>query len=31
MKYNEVTSIIEYVTENLSNTFKLPGGNEEEE
>jgi heat-inducible transcriptional repressor len=29
MKYNEVTSIIEYVTENLSNTFKLPGGNEE--
>jgi len=28
MKYDEVTSIIEYVTENLSNTFKLTGGNE---
>ncbi|MCL1810129.1 MAG: heat-inducible transcriptional repressor HrcA [Clostridiales bacterium] len=29
MKYDEVTSIIEYITENLSNTFKLPGGNEQ--
>ena len=29
MKYDEVTSIIEYVTENLSNTFKLPGGSGE--
>jgi heat-inducible transcriptional repressor len=28
MKYDEVTSIIEYITDNLSNTFKLPGGNE---
>ena len=28
MKYDEVTSIIEYITENLSNTFKLPGGSE---
>ncbi|MGN0711922.1 MAG: heat-inducible transcriptional repressor HrcA [Anaerovoracaceae bacterium] len=26
MKYDEVTSVIEYVTENLSNTFKLTGG-----
>lgn len=31
MKYDEVTSVIEYVTENLSNTFKLAGGNEEDE
>lgn len=31
MKYDEVTSVIEYVTENLSNTFKLTGGNEEDE
>jgi heat-inducible transcriptional repressor len=35
MKYDEVTSIIEYVTENLSNTFKLgteklPEGSENE-
>ena len=29
MKYDEVVSIIEYVTENLSNTFKLPGGSGE--
>ena len=29
MKYDEVTSIIEYITDNLSNSFKLPGGNEE--
>jgi len=28
MKYDEVTSNIEFITENLSNTFKLPGGNE---
>lgn len=26
MKYDEVTSVIEFVTENLSNTFKLTGG-----
>jgi heat-inducible transcriptional repressor len=31
MKYSEVTSVIEYVTENLSNTFKLIGGNDEDE
>ncbi|MCL2436835.1 MAG: heat-inducible transcriptional repressor HrcA [Clostridiales bacterium] len=31
MKYDEVTSIIEYVTENLSNTFKLSGGSENNE
>ncbi len=26
MKYDEVTSVIEYMTENLNNTFKLGGG-----
>lgn len=26
MKYDEVTSVIEYMTENLNNTFKLSGG-----
>lgn len=32
MKYSEVTSIVEYLTDNLSNTFKLEsGGNEEDE
>ena len=32
MRYGEVTSIIEYLTDNLSNTFKLEsGGNEEDE
>lgn len=32
MRYSEVTSIIEYLTDNLSNTFKLEsGGNEENE
>ena len=32
MKYGEVTSIIEYLTDNLNNTFKLEsGGNEENE
>jgi len=29
MKYDEVTSIIEFITENLSNTFKLSGGKDE--
>jgi len=29
MKYDEVTSIIEYITDNLSNTFKIPGRSEE--
>jgi heat-inducible transcriptional repressor len=28
MKYDEVTSIIEYITDNLSNSFKLPGGSD---
>jgi len=31
MKYDEVTSIIEYITENLSRTFKLKGGDENDE
>src|SRR5699024_4980148 len=32
MQYSEVTSIIEYLTDNLSNTFKLEsGGNAENE
>ncbi len=32
MKYGEVTSIIEYLTDNLSDTFKLEsGGNEDDE
>lgn len=30
MKYGEVTSLIEYLTDNLSNTFKLEGGEEDE-
>jgi len=29
MKYDEVTSIIEYITDNISQTFKLTGGDEE--
>lgn len=31
MKYGEVTSIIEYLTDNLSDTFKLERGGEEED
>lgn len=31
MKYDEVTSVIEYMTENLSNAFQLSGGGEEDE
>lgn len=31
MKYDEVTSVIEYVTENLNKTFSLTGGIEEDE
>jgi len=27
MKYNQITSVIEYLSENLSNSFKLTGGN----
>lgn len=30
MKYGEITSIIEYLTENLSSTFQLEGGEDEE-
>jgi len=28
MKYDEVISVVEFMTENLSNTFKLGGGND---
>lgn len=31
MKYDEVTSIIEYITDNINQTFKLTGGDEEDE
>jgi len=31
MKYDEVTSIIEYITDNISQTFKLTGGDENDE
>ena len=31
MKYGEITSIIEYLTENLNNTFQLEGGEEDRE
>ncbi|QIB69565.1 heat-inducible transcription repressor HrcA [Aminipila butyrica] len=31
MKYDEVTSVIEYITENLNNTFKLTGGSEDDD
>jgi heat-inducible transcriptional repressor len=31
MKYDEVTSIIEYITENINQTFKLTGGDENDE
>jgi len=30
MKYDEVTSVIEYMTENLSKTFEITGGDEED-
>ncbi len=30
MKYDEVTSVIDFVTKNLSNTFKLTGGQEKD-
>ena len=29
MKYDEVTSVIEYITDNISQTYKLMGGDEE--
>lgn len=31
MKYDEVTSIIEYITDNINQTFKLTGGDEEDD
>jgi len=31
MKYGEVTSIVKYLTENLNNTFRLEGGEGEED
>lgn len=31
MKYGQVTSVIEYLTENISNTFKLSGGEKDDE
>lgn len=31
MKYSEITSIIEYLTENLNNAFKLESGGKEDE
>lgn len=31
MKYDEVTSIIEYITDNISQTFKITGGDENDE
>lgn len=31
MKYGEITSIIEYLTDNISNTFKLTGGRDDED
>ncbi len=31
MRYGEITSIIEYLTENLNNIFKLEGGEEDSE
>lgn len=31
MKYDEITSVIEYMTENLSNTFKLAEGGDDEQ
>jgi heat-inducible transcriptional repressor len=31
MKYDEVTSVIEYITENINQTFKLTGGDDRDE
>lgn len=31
MKYDEITATIEYLTDNLTNTFSLIGGNDDEE
>ena len=29
MRYGEITSVVEYLTENISNAFKLTGGKDE--
>ncbi len=31
MKYDEVTSIIEYITDNINETFRITGGDEEDD
>jgi heat-inducible transcriptional repressor len=31
MKYSEITSVIEYLTQNLDRTFGLPEGDEDDE
>ncbi|MEA4922689.1 MAG: heat-inducible transcriptional repressor HrcA [Eubacteriaceae bacterium] len=31
MRYSEITSVIEYLTDNISNAFKLTGGNDDED
>jgi heat-inducible transcriptional repressor len=31
MKYDEVTSIIEYITDNINQTFKITGGDEDDD
>ncbi len=31
MKYGEITSIIEYLSENISNTFRITGGKDDED
>ena len=30
MRYGEITSVVEFLTENISNAFKLPGGGKDE-
>lgn len=30
MKYGEITSVIEYLTDNISNTFRITGGNDDD-
>jgi heat-inducible transcriptional repressor len=30
MRYGEITSVIEYLTDNISNAFKLPGGEDDD-
>ncbi|MGI6722140.1 MAG: heat-inducible transcriptional repressor HrcA [Anaerovoracaceae bacterium] len=31
MRYSQITSVIEYLTDNISNAFKLTGGNDDED